>query len=131
MGWSNIKRDKSDIDFSIYIRLKAKKCAMCGRRGTGIDGITGLEASHFHGRAKWTTRFDEENVDVLCTSDHMYFTSHKTEYKAWKLEQMGQKAYDRLELVANNTGKKDFKLMRIVWKKCLKDLQALQGSKEV
>src|SRR3989304_5859394 len=55
--------------------------------------------------------------------EHKYFTEHKTEYKEWKLKQMGQKAYDRLEVVANATGKKDFKLMRIVWRAALRDLE--------
>ena len=123
MSWSQIKRDKSDVDFSTYIRLKAKKCARCGRRGIGGKGITGLQASHFHSRRKWSTRYDEENVDVLCIGCHKYFTEHRAEYKEWKLKQIGQKAYDRLEVVANATGKKDFKLMRIVWRAALRDLE--------
>ena len=123
MGWHSIKRDPADIDFSRWLRLRKKKCEKCGRRGTGIDGITGLEASHFHGRAKWTTRFDVDNVDVLCTSDHMYFTSHKTEYEEWKLKKLGRRKYNILELESNTTGKKDFKLQRLIWSKMLKDLK--------
>ncbi len=128
MGWNNIRIDPADRDFSLYIRLKAKKCTKCGKMGEpdrlGRD-VVGLQASHFHGRGKWTTRFDEENVDVLCVSCHRNFTDHKNEYKEWKKEQMGEKAYDLLELRANTTGKKDFLLQRIIWKQALKELDAL------
>lgn len=122
MSWHNIKRDPADVMFSQYIRLKSKQCAKCGRRGEGEKGIDGLQASHFHSRSKWTTRFDEENVDVLCVGCHRYFTDHKTEYKTWKLVNLGQKAYDLLELRANTTGKKDFRLARIIWKEALNNL---------
>lgn len=123
MGWNNIKIDPSDRDFSKYIRLKSKKCMRCGKRGEGPDGIFGLQASHFHSRRKWTTRFDEENVDVLCIGCHRFFTEHKTEYKEWKKGQIGEKAYDLLELRANITGKKDFLAARLIWKEELKRLK--------
>ena len=94
MSWSNIKVNQGDIAFSKYIRLKAKQCAKCGRKGSGEKGIVGLQASHFHSRRKWSTRYDEINVDVLCVNCHSYFTSHKTEYEEWKFKQLGQKKYE-------------------------------------
>ena len=121
MSWNNIKRDPADIAFSKYVRLTHKKCIKCSRRGTGKLEIDGLQASHFHGRGKESTRFDLENVDCLCISCHRYFTEHKTEYEVWKLEQLGQKAYDLLMLRANTTGNKDRKLQAIIWKKLLKE----------
>lgn len=122
MGWNNIRIDPADRDFSRYIRLKAKCCINCGKMGEGPEGIFGLQASHFHSRRKWTTRFDEENVDVLCIGCHRHFTEHKGEYEDWKLKQMGQKAYDLLMLRANTTGKKDFMAARLIWKEELKRL---------
>lgn len=125
MSWNNIKIDPADRDFSLCIRIKAGKCARCGKRGTEDRlgrPVVGLQASHFHSRRKWTTRFDPVNVDVLCIGCHRYFTEHKTEYEDWKLNELGQRDYDLLELSANTTGKKDFKLERIFWKQALKEL---------
>lgn len=121
MGWQTIKRDKADSLFSKYVRLSQKECVHCHRRGTGDLSIEGLQASHFHGRRKESTRYDLENVDCLCISCHRYFTEHKTEYEQWKLEQLGQKEYDLLLLRANNYMRKDRKMEAIKWKLALKE----------
>ena len=50
----NLKLDKADRIFSLYIRELANNiCVRCG-------GIIGLQASHYFGRAKEGTRFDGE-----------------------------------------------------------------------
>lgn len=121
MGWNNIKINKADTLFSRYIRLKHKKCMYCGRRGEGPDGIFGLQASHYFGRAKQTVRFDEENVDVLCIACHRKLgTLNRPEYERWKREQLGER-YDILNLRAHTTGKRDYKLQEIIWKEKLKE----------
>lgn len=123
MSWGTIKRDEADVIFSRYVRLKAKKCENCGRLGTGKEGITGLQASHFHGRRKESVRFDLENVDCFCIGCHrMLGTNNRQAYEAYKLKQLGQKRYDLLLLRANTTGKKDRVLQKIIWTKALKEL---------
>lgn len=123
MSWNTIKIDPADRYFSKYIRLKAKKCMNCGRRGEGKEGVTGLQASHFHSRRKESVRFDTENVDVLCIGCHRRMgTYEREEYKAFKLKQLGQKAYDLLELRANTYAKKDRLLQKLVWNQALKEL---------
>ena len=121
MSWNNIKIDIADKLFSKYVRLQHKECLKCGKFGTGELGIDGLQASHFHGRRKESTRYDLKNVDCLCISCHKYFTELKTEYEAWKLEQLGQKEYDLLMLRANTPGKRDRKMQAIIWKELLKN----------
>src|SRR5579859_7612637 len=126
MNWGNIKRDKADVVFSRYIRLKAGKCENCGRLGTGKEGITGLQASHFHGRRKESVRFDPENVDCFCISCHRELgTNNRPAYEAYKIKQLGQKGYDLLMLRANTPSHKDRKLQLMVWTEALKDLEAL------
>lgn len=117
MGWNNIKRDAADVAFSRYVRLKAKRCVKCNRRGSGDNGIDGLEASHFWGRGRENTRFSEINVDVLCHGCHKYFGEHKTEYREWKKELLGQKAYDLLELTSNMKADKDRVREKLYWRK--------------
>ena len=126
MSWNSIKVDPADRDFSLYIRLKAKKCVKCGKKGEPDRfgrPVMGLQASHYKGRGKWSTRFDEQNVDPLCISCHKRFTEHKGEYDDWKLQQLGEKEYNNLILRANTTGKKDFVMQRIIWKQELKNLE--------
>ncbi len=74
---------------------------MCGKPGYGDDGIFGLQASHYFSRGKWSVRFDEENVDVLCIGCHKKVHQDKPMYDDWKVEQLGQVAYDLLVLRAH------------------------------
>lgn len=124
MNWNKITIDPADSAFSKWLRLQYKKCQRCQRSGTGERGIDGLQASHFHSRRKWTTRFDPLNVDCLCAGCHRYFTEHKTEYEDWKEDQLGTQGYNLLMLRANTTEKRDFVAARIVWRKELRDLEA-------
>ncbi len=123
MSWSNIKRDKADTVFSRYIRLLRKQCENCGRKGTGNEGITGLQASHYHSRRKESVRFDEENVDVLCIGCHRKLgTDDRKAYDAFKIKQLGQKGFNLLMLRANTSGKKDRQLAWIYYNTKLKEL---------
>lgn len=121
MSWNNIKLDLADTYFSKYLRLKYKQCEKCGRKGEGDLGIFGLQASHFHSRRKQSVRFDLENVDCLCISCHRYFTEEREHYREWKRVKLGIKGYEALEIRANTTGKKDYKLQRMIWKRLLKE----------
>ena len=128
MSWHKIVYDPADRLFSVYIRLlRGGKCEKCGKLGA-LDAqdryIVGLQASHFHSRGKRTVRFAEENVDCLCISCHKFLEEHKkTDYAAWKLDRMGQKAYDKLELAANMTGKKDKVAELMYVKQLMKNLE--------
>lgn len=123
MSFGKIKLRYTDTLFSKYLRKKREyRCEK--HDGFYPEGI-GLQASHFWGRAKETTRFDEENVDVLCVNCHQYFESHKTEYEAWKKEQMGKKAYDILMIRAHATGHRDDKATLLVLKHLIKEQEEL------
>lgn len=102
MSWHQSKSFPADVVFSKIIRSKHKKCQMCGRRGTGSDEVFGLQASHYFSRGKWNTRYDEENVDVLCISCHQKTHKDKPMYEFWKIAQLGQTAFELLTLRANS-----------------------------
>ena len=113
MGWHNIKRRKTDILFSNYIREKAGwRCEKCGKL-CKIKGewIAQLEASHYFSRKRESTRFDPENVYALCTPCHKRMGSHTLkedgEYDLWVKEKLGERGYKLLKLRANTTGKRD------------------------
>lgn len=123
MSWHDVKRDKADELFSIWIRLRDKRCTKCGQPGYGEKGITGLDASHYKSRRKEGTRFDPLNVDSLCRNCHRYFEQHKTEYSQWKIEKDGQRTVDLLTLRANTYAIKDRKSELLYWRQKLKELQ--------
>lgn len=125
MGRFKVKRDKADETFSIYIRLRDKKCQRCGSYGrpdSKSRPIIGLQASHFWGRAKESVRYDEKNVCALCGGCHMYLTANPEMHRQFILEKLGKKEYDLLELRAKTFKKKDRELELIIARELLATL---------
>lgn len=124
MGKYKITRDKADAVFSQYIRLRDMKCMRCGSlvelnaKGLPISH----QASHFQGRGKEATRFDEENVDCLCGGCHMYFTANPAEHYMWQVKNKGQSAVDMIVFRSNQYLKKDRTMAFIYWSARLKEL---------
>lgn len=120
----NIKLDPADSAFSQWIRLRDKKCLRCKKpvmlneKGLPVS----LQASHFQGRGKESTRFDPENVCALCTGCHAYFTAYPAEHYLWQVQRLGQQTVDALILRSNMTVKKDRKMELIKWRAALKEL---------
>lgn len=114
------KLRKSDTIYSQWLRKK--RGYRCERCKTPYEGGKGLECSHFYGRARESVRFDEENTDCLCAGCHQYFTANPAEYAEWKERRMGTRAYNALRIRANLPGKRDDKLMEMVFTKLLKEL---------
>lgn len=119
-----ITRDKADDVFSKFIRLRDMECRRChspvelNDKGLPISH----QASHFQGRGKEATRFDEDNVDTLCGGCHMYFTSHPGDHYEWQVKIKGQKQVDVIIFRSNQYMKKDRQLAFIYWKTRLKEL---------
>lgn len=85
-----IRRDKLDDLFSLYMRMKANyTCEYCGQKGK-------VEVSHFHGRRKWITRLDEENVAVLCSGCHQRFHEHPDLHTEFFKKRLGSERLDAL-----------------------------------
>lgn len=98
-----IKRYPADDVFSQFIRLRDMECRRCfSRVHLNEKGLpVSHEASHYFGRGKWGTRFDPENVDTLCFACHKIWGSDDKEgYKVFKINQLGQQAFDALTLRA-------------------------------
>tara|TARA_R110000764_G_scaffold227080_1_gene317032 strand:+ start:192 stop:569 length:378 start_codon:yes stop_codon:yes gene_type:complete len=84
---------KLDTIFSIYIRRRYSKddiseCVTCGKQ----DHWKSLQAGHFMSRKHYSTRWDEENVEVQCMGCNVYrsgeqylFAKYLGENKADKL----------------------------------------------
>lgn len=120
-----ITRDKADNVFSQFIRLRDMKCRRClspvklNDKGLPVSH----QASHFHGRRKESTRFDEDNVDTLCGGCHSYFTANPAEHYQWQVKTKGQQTVDLIVLRSNTYQKKDRQLAFIYWTQRLKELK--------
>lgn len=67
-------------------------CARCKKEYPYNDSAQ-VHVSHFFGRANWSVRLDEENVDFHCYGCHSYFEQNPHEHREWKLFQMGEEKY--------------------------------------
>lgn len=118
---AKVKIDKADKVFSQYIRTRDNwTCQRCKKRYE--PPTSALHCSHFMGRGKEATRFDENNCTSLCYGCHMYFTAHPAEHYQWQVERLGQKEVDALVLRSNTYMKKDRQMAYLYWSERLKEL---------
>ena len=103
-----IKITKEDKILREILKIKRQKpngmleCARCHKEYDPSD-CQGLHVSHYWGRAIWTTRLLEENVDFHCHGCHSYLEGRPHEFKEWKMAQMGEGAYNQLLILAKGT----------------------------
>lgn len=89
----------ADSAFSKFIRNRDQRCVLTdiGDCVTATKGIPGfLCAGHFVKRGKWTTRFDEVNVNGLCSNCNSRDNNYHEPYIKWFLQTYGQSEFDRL-----------------------------------
>lgn len=117
--------DRADEVFSQWIRLRDKKCLRCGSLVKfNLKGLpVSHQASHFRGRRKESTRFNEDNVCTLCAGCHSYFTANPAEHYNWQVKRLGQKKVDEVVLLSNTYMKKDRQLQYIYWSNEVKKLK--------
>ena len=99
MSIFKVKLRTSDRLWTRYMRVKqAFTCQKCGRVYSE-DNCRNLGVSHYFGRVNENVRFDEDNTNCMCNIPcHQYFDTHKTEYKDWMIQRLGQDGFDMLQL---------------------------------
>ena len=101
-----IRITQLDKLFSQYIRERADwKCERCFTQYQ--RGSRGLHCSHFWGRAKRGVRWDTRNGNSICMGCHLFFHAHPAEHHAWKLKQMGEREFKKLDIDAHIAKKPD------------------------
>jgi len=107
--YKSIRIRATDTLFSRYIRLRDKECSF-KHKCYGHQTFDELQCCHFHSRRKENVRFDPENADAGCVKCH-YFIDQTAEGQRWlkefKKKQLGERAYDLLELRSSISTKKD------------------------
>ena len=76
-----VKRDQLDVIFSEVVRMAVNGCEAHGvRRRDGSEWVTScngpLEACHIHTRRISRLRHDPDNIVVMCSSHHAFFTQY-------------------------------------------------------
>lgn len=112
----------TDTLWTKYIKIRDRGRCMYRFKCSGYEGH---DCSHFQGRRKETVRHDDENTDLACRVCHNFV--HTAEgakvLEAWKLKQLGQQRYNRLILRANQTGKRDDFMTKLIINQKIKDLE--------
>ncbi len=107
-----IKLRKSDKIYTKIQRLRFDyTCQKCGKRYDGSKPLYNLGVSHYYGRSRESTRFDDDNVTLLCNMPcHRKWEGiERSDYTEYMIERLGQKGYDALKLKSNSYKKRDDK----------------------
>ena len=114
-----IKRDKLDILFAQYIKLRDKYCQRCG-------GSSGLQTAHFHSRRKQSVRQDEENSCLLCFGCHIYLDGNPLEKIEFFKQRLGEEGFALLTGRAYNTHPKpDKEAIRLYLQEKIAEIRSL------
>lgn len=95
---------KLDAVFSEYIRRRYAKndiaeCVTCGKQ----DHWKRLQAGHFMSRKHYSTRWDEDNVQVQCSGCNVFRYGEQYKFSLY----LGQELADELHAKSNKTVKID------------------------
>ena len=99
-----------DSLFAKYIKLKSGaeyqeydgrkylfgNCEYCGQWAI-------LQCSHLHGRARRTTRYDEDNVSSICGGCHKYLDDHPPAHVDWFKKRLGSDKFEQLSIRSEKT----------------------------
>lgn len=112
-----IKLDQLDKLFSEFIRKRAMtKVGGCERCLTWKENYKQLQCSHFNGRSKKSTRWDEDNACGLCFGCHQYLGSHPLEHTEFFKKRLGELNFDLLNSRARITCKPDKEALTLYFK---------------
>ena len=118
-----IKRDSADEAFSLYIRLRDKRCQRCGKFGTDDrngNRVVGLDCSHYFGRWMEGGRFHPDNAVALCRGCHQQWEKDKDDYRAFMIKRLGENGFKMLEWQCRSYKKKDRRMALITARELLK-----------
>lgn len=97
-----VKIRQADRWFSKCVRKRAGyRCERCGAQHA--ENSPGLHCSHFHGRGKWSVRFDPENCEALCYGCHMHLTANPQQHHIRILGKLGTFGFEALQERAHDT----------------------------
>ena len=122
-----IKLRKADKLFTKITRFRFDyTCQKCGRKYSEDTPLYNLGVSHYYGRSRENTRFDPDNVTLLCNMPcHRKWEGiERGDYTEHMIGRLGQRGFDELTLKANSYKKRDDKATEA---SLLENLKILEG----
>ncbi len=107
-----IKLRKSDKLFTPIQRFRFDyTCQKCGRKYSENQPLYNLGVSHYYGRSRENTRFDDDNVTLLCNlpCHRKWEGEERGDYTEYMIERLGQKGFEELTIKANTYKKRNDK----------------------
>ena len=123
-----IKLRKSDKLFTQIQRFRFNyTCQKCGRKYSEHQPLYNLGVSHYYGRSRENTRFDDDNVTLLCNlpCHRKWEGEERGDYTEYMISRLGQKGFDQLTKRANTYKKRNDAEMEEILKAKIKEIDAL------
>jgi len=121
-----IKLRVTDRLFTQIVRIIYNfTCQKCGRVYLEDGDLHNLGVSHYYGRSRESTRFDPENITLLCNlpCHQRWGGEERADYTQYMISRLGQAGFDLLTVRANTYQKRDDVLMTMYLKQEIKKLE--------
>lgn len=121
-----IKLRKADQLYTKLTRFRFDyTCQKCGRKYIEGTPLYNLGVSHYYGRSRENTRYDDDNVTLLCNlpCHRKWEGEERGDYTEYMIERLGQKGFEKLTKRANTYHKRDDKAMEAILKERLEGLE--------
>ena len=121
-----IKLRKADKLFTRIQRFRFDyTCQKCGRKYNETQPLYNLGVSHYYGRSRENTRFDDDNVTLLCNlpCHRKWEGEERGDYTEYMIERLGQKGFEELTKRANTYKKRNDAEMEEILKEKIKELK--------
>jgi len=121
-----IKLRKADKLFTRIQRFRFDyTCQKCGRKYNETQPLYNLGVSHYYGRSRENTRFDDDNVTLLCNlpCHRKWEGEERGDYTEYMIERLGQKGFEELTKRANCYRKRNDAEMERILEEKIKELK--------
>ena len=105
-----IKLRKADKLFTQIQRFRFNyTCQKCGRKYRETERLYNLGVSHYYGRSRERTRYDDDNVTLLCNlpCHRKWEGEERGDYTEYMINRLGQKGFEELTVRANTYKKRN------------------------
>ena len=122
-----IKLRKADRLYTKLTRFRFNyTCQKCGRKYSETQPLYNLGVSHYYGRSRENTRYDDDNVTLLCNlpCHRKWEGEERGDYTEYMIERLGQKGFEELTVRANAYRKRNDAETEEILKERIKSLEA-------
>lgn len=126
-----IKLRKSDKLFTQIQRFRFNyTCQKCGKKYSESGRLYNLGVSHYYGRSRESTRFDNDNVTLLCNlpCHRRWEGEERGDYTEYMIERLGQGGFEALAKRANTYKKRNDAEVEEILKEKIRILEVNNGS---